>query len=77
MSKEDLLLGHCTQTLPDIELLKSQGIGKQKLRAHSNFYWNAACNQMMHEFLESFDIQCESKGKNLASHKLAGELGVV
>ena len=77
VSKEELLAGHCTQTLPDIEVLKSQGIGKQKLRAHSNFYWNTACNQMVHEFLEYFDIQCESKGKNLASHKLASELGVV
>lgn len=77
VSKEELLAGHCTRTLPDMAVLKSQGIGKQKLRAHSDFYWNTACNQMVYEFLEYFDIQCESKGKNLASHALARELGVV
>ena len=39
--------------------------------------WNRACNRMVHRFLDNFDIQCESKGKNLSSHMLARELGVV
>ena len=77
VSKEVLLPQHCPETLPNMADLKQAGVGKQQLRAHSDFYWNRACNRMMHEFLDNFDIQCESKGKNLSSHMLARELGVV
>jgi hypothetical protein len=44
-----------------------------KLRAHSNFYWNEACNDWALAFTD-FDIECESKAKNLASFKLAERL---
>lgn len=77
VSKETLLAGHCPDSLPDFALLKERGIGKQKLRAHSDFFWNTACNNLVGEFMQYFDIQCESKGKNLASHRLAQALGMV
>ena len=77
VSKEDLLVGHCPNTLPNKAALIEAGINKQKLRAHSNYYWNKAANRLIKEYLDIFDVQCESKGKNLASHALARELGVI
>jgi hypothetical protein len=47
------------------------GHKKQKLRAHSDFYWNTAVNEWALSFLDQFDIMAESKGKNLASFELA------
>jgi UV DNA damage endonuclease len=64
-------VGHDVTVLPDYAQLLSQGFKKQKLRAHSDFYWNHAVNQWALSFNEQFDIMCESKGKNLASFKLA------
>jgi hypothetical protein len=46
--------------------LFAPGYKKQKLRAHSDFYWNQAVNEWVAGFTDNFDIQCESKGKNLA-----------
>ena len=71
VSREDYLVGHDVTVLPDYAQLLSQGFKKQKLRAHSDFYWNHAVNQWALSFNEQFDIMCESKGKNLASFKLA------
>jgi hypothetical protein len=51
-------------------LLLESGHKKQKLRAHSDFYWNESSNDWALTFLDQFDIMCESKGKNLASFKL-------
>ena len=70
VSREDYLTGHCVNTLPDHKLLLENGYKKQKLRAHSDFYWNKAVNQWAITFLDKFDIMCESKGKNLASMEL-------
>jgi UV DNA damage repair endonuclease len=70
VSREDLLLGHDTNTLPDMTILLESGYKKSKLRAHSDFYWNTAVNDWALTFLESFDMMCESKGKNLASFSL-------
>jgi len=36
--------------------------------------WNRAVNMYVSEFWDRFDIQVESKGKNLASHALYEEL---
>jgi UV DNA damage repair endonuclease len=69
-SREDYLVGHDTNTRPDLAQLLAQGYKKQKLRAHSDFYWNRACNEWAAEFHDKFDIQCEAKGKNLASQQL-------
>ena len=74
VSREDILVGHCTKTLPDHAGLLANGHKKQKLRAHSDFYWNRAVNDWALTFLDKFDIMCESKGKNLASLALYQQL---
>jgi len=70
VSREDILVNHDTILMPDHTMLISQGFHKQKLRAHSNFYWNRSVNDWALDFNENFDIMCESKGKNLASFAL-------
>jgi hypothetical protein len=57
--------------MPDHALLLSTGYKKQKMRAHSNFYWNQPANEWALSFLNTHDIMCESKAKNLASFELA------
>jgi UV DNA damage endonuclease len=69
-SREDVLVGHDETKAPDHALLLEAGYKKQKLRAHSDFYWNQASNEWAISFLDNFDIMCESKGKNLASRAL-------
>ena len=69
-SREDLLVGHDASIPPRMDTLLTEGYKKQKLRAHSDFYWNTATNKWALSFLDAWDIQCESKGKNLASHAL-------
>jgi UV DNA damage endonuclease len=71
VSREDVLVNHATDVLPDMAALLAQGYKKQKMRAHSDFYWNSAVNDWAATFSEQFDIQCESKGKNLASGEFA------
>ena len=70
VSREDILVGHDTSVLPEMTALLSEGYKKQKLRAHSDFYWNKEVNNWAISFLNQFDIMCESKGKNLASMEL-------
>jgi len=72
VSREDVLVGHCPNTLPDYTTLLAQGYKKQKMRAHSDFYWNKPANDWALSFNDQFDIMAESKGKNLASFALAG-----
>ena len=71
VSREDLLTEHDSDVKPDLELLLEQGYKKQKLRAHSDFYWNTAVNDWALTFLERADMMCESKAKNLASFSVA------
>jgi UV DNA damage repair endonuclease len=71
VSREDVLVGHCPNTMPDYANLLASGYKKQKMRAHSNFYWNKPVNDWALSFNDQFDIMCESKGKNLASFELA------
>jgi UV DNA damage repair endonuclease len=70
LSREDILTGHDETKAPDLALLLEAGHKKQKLRAHSDFFWNTATNQWALSFLDNFDIMCEAKGKNLASFQL-------
>jgi len=70
VSREDILVGHATDVAPAHEALLVEGHKKQKLRAHSDFYWNRATNEWALTFLDDFDIMAESKGKNLASRAL-------
>lgn len=67
LSREDLLIDHCANTKPDMDKLLEQGFKKQKLRAHSDYMWNSACNEWAAGFLDNFDIMVEAKAKNLAS----------
>ena len=71
VSREDVLVDHCSLTMPDHKVLLETGYKKQKIRAHSNFYWNKPCNEWALGFLNTHDIMCESKAKNLASFALA------
>lgn len=80
VSREDILLDHRLDDKPDSVSLLEAGYKKSKLRAHSDFYWNTACTDWALTFLESFDIMCEAKAKNLASFKVhdrAKELGII
>ena len=70
VSREDVLVGHDTYNAPNHSSLLVEGYKKQKLRAHSDFYWNSATNNWALSFWNQFDIMCESKGKNLASFAL-------
>ena len=70
VSREDVLVGHSTSDSPKLESLLVEGYKRQKLRAHSDFYWNTTVNEWALSFLNTHDIMCESKGKNLASRAL-------
>jgi UV DNA damage repair endonuclease len=70
VSREDVLVDHCVNTLPDRDTLIESGKNKQKLRAHSDFYWNNAVTNWALTHNTWADLMCESKGKNLASFKL-------
>ncbi len=71
VSREDILVDHDAGVRPDLAVLIGSGHRRQKLRAHSDFYWNRAVNDWAAEFSPEFDIECESKGKNLASFAFA------
>lgn len=71
VSREDLLVGYDAGSRHDLGVLVESGYPKSKLRAHSDFYWNLAVNQWAGSFIDQFDIQCESKAKNLASFEFA------
>jgi len=70
VSREDCLVNHVSNVKPDLSALLAQGYKKQKLRAHSDFYWNSAVNDWAMTFADQWDIQCEAKGKNLARDQL-------
>jgi hypothetical protein len=57
-------------SLHDIKVLLSFGCKKQKLRAHSDLFPNRASNAWALSFHDSFDIQTEAKGKNIAAQEL-------
>jgi UV DNA damage repair endonuclease len=80
VSREDVLVGHDTSVAPNYQQLIETGYKKSKMRAHSDFYWNTACNDWALEHLAWADIMGESKGKNLASfslHQRAIDLGIL
>ena len=71
ISREDLLINHCKNTLPDIKLMLETGTHKKgKLRAHSDDTWNVASNAWALLFWSDADIQTEAKYKNIASKNL-------
>jgi UV damage endonuclease UvdE len=70
VSREDVLPGHCKVTRPELTTLLESGHNKQKLRAHSEYYWNSSVNEWAMEHYDWADVMCESKAKNLASFAL-------
>ena len=70
VSREDCLVGHATDVMPNRETLLEAGYKKAKMRAHSDFYWNTTVNDWAISHRSWADIMCESKGKNLASFEL-------
>ena len=70
VSREDCLVEHSRNDRPAHDALIAAGYSKQKLRAHSDYYWNEAVNDWALTFIDKFDMMCESKAKNLASFKL-------
>jgi UV DNA damage endonuclease len=79
VSREDVLVDHALDVAPNHAFLLESGYKKQKMRAHSDFYWNEPVTDWALTFWNHFDIQCESKGKNLASEQVynrAKQLGL-
>lgn len=72
-SREDYLVGHSPDVLPDYAQLLATGFKKQKLRAHSDFAWNKKVNEWVLGFSKDFDLMVEAKGKNIASFALADQ----
>jgi UV damage endonuclease UvdE len=70
VSREGILTEHIRHIRPDLSPLLESGHNKQKLRAHSEYYWNDAVNDWALTHSDWADIMCESKAKNLASFKL-------
>ena len=80
VSREDVLVDHPTDQLPNHAVLLENGYKKQKMRAHSDFYWNQATTDWALSFWDQFDLQCESKSKNLGSEQVynrAVEIGLI
>ena len=71
VSREDYLVDHNPDMLPDMSRLLELGFKKAKLRAHSDFMWNNAVNEWAKGFRNNFDIMIEAKMKNLASFPFA------
>ncbi len=63
--------------LLDREDLFTQGENRATIRAHSDYYWHKPTNDWLKPFGDLFDIQCESKAKNLASSMLAEQYGII
>jgi UV DNA damage repair endonuclease len=70
VSREEHLVGHATDILPDHASLISAGHHKQKLRAHSDFYWNTAVTDWALTHLQWADLMLECKSKNLGSSEV-------
>lgn len=69
LSREDVLVNHCKNTLPNWSQIRTT-YTKSKLRAHSNGAWNTACNTWALSFLTDADIMVECKNKNLGAFEL-------
>ena len=70
ISREDVLQEFDPSVQPNMDTLLESGYKKAKLRAHSDYCWNTACNDWALTFWDNFDIMVEAKCKNLASQQL-------
>jgi len=69
-SREDYLTDADPSVRPDMDTLLESGYKKQKLRAHSDYMWNTACNEWALEHWQWADIMVEAKMKNLSTGQL-------
>jgi UV DNA damage repair endonuclease len=69
-SREDGIIERNTTDRHNLQQLLESGYNKQKLRAHSDYFYNDAMNRWAYSHWSWADIMCESKAKNLASMKL-------
>jgi len=69
-SREDVLQEFDPGVRPDMDTLLESGYKKQKLRAHSDYMWNTACNEWALSHWGWADIMVEAKMKNLATGQL-------
>jgi UV DNA damage repair endonuclease len=67
VSREDYMEELPSTEKPHMPHLLETGYKKQKLRAHSDFFYNDAVNEWAWTFTDDFDVMCEAKAKNLAS----------
>ena len=70
LCRETNLQNASASVRPDLDTLLESGHKKQKLRAHSDYCWNDACNEWALSHWEWADIMVEAKMKNLASGQL-------
>ena len=70
LCSETLLAAHNESVRPDYQSLLQEGHKAGKLRAHSDYCWNSACNDWALEHWQWADIMTEAKAKNLASGQL-------
>jgi len=70
LCREDYLQDASPSVRPDMDTLLESSYKKQKLRAHSDYCWNTACNEWALSHWEWADIMVEAKMKNLASSQL-------
>jgi len=70
LCREDYLQDADPSLRPNMDTLLESGYKKQKLRAHSDYCWNSACNEWALSHWQWADIMVEAKMKNLASGQL-------
>lgn len=71
VSRENVVVDHDVDTLPDFAALELVGHKPAKLRGHSDRMWNRAVNDFVASHLDWCDVEVEAKAKNLASRDLA------
>ena len=71
VSRENVVVGHDEEVLPDFAALEAAGHKASKLRGHSDRMWNRAANDFVAGHLVWCDVEVEAKSKNLASRDLA------
>jgi UV DNA damage repair endonuclease len=70
LCREDVLQDHNDNVKPEYNTLLEAGYKRAKLRAHSDYCWNNACNEWALSHWSWADIMVEAKMKNLASGQL-------
>ena len=71
VSRENVVVDHDADTMPDFATLEAAGHRASKLRGHSERMWNRAINDFVASHLGWCDVEVEAKAKNLASRDLA------